>query len=329
MRRGAVPASERGAALLAVLLLVAVTGAIAAAAMESLSLSRAAALNTVALDQGRAYAQAVEQLTLLTVDEMIGRNPDRTTLEGGWNGAVRRIALPGGGTARVRLRDGGNCFNLNSVVEGDPRTRLVRRQTGVDQFAGLLQALGVGMSEGRRIAEAAADWADTDSLPGPAGAEDSAYTGGPHPYRTANSLFADPGEVRMLAGMTPEILARVRPWLCALPAAILSPLDMNTLLPEQAPLLSMLAPGQFDVERARRVLAGRPASGWSNQIEFWRIDALRGLSVPLDAQLQLQTRTQWFAVDVSVAMDDGEFAESALVDARLQPSLLVSRRWGG
>ena len=323
-----IPVRERGAALLAVLLLVAVTGAIAAAAMEKLSLSRAAAGNAVALDQGRAYAQAVEQLAILTIDDMIGRNPDKTTLIGGWNGAVRRVALPGGGAAQIRVRDGGNCFNLNSVVEGDPRTRLTRRPSGVDQFAGLMRVVGIPEGEARRIAEAAADWADSDVLPGPAGAEDGAYAGGPEPYRTGNTLFADPGEVGALAGMTPDYLARLRPWLCALPAATLSPLNMNTLLPDQAPLLAMLAPGQLDVGRARRVLEGRPVTGWSNQVEFWRIDALRGLNVPLDVQLQLQTRTQWFALEVAVANMGSEFVESALVDARLQPTRLVSRRWG-
>jgi general secretion pathway protein K len=90
----------------------------------------------------------------------------------------------------------------------------------------------------------------------------------------------------------------------------------------------MLAPGQLDVGRARRILAGRPESGWGNQVEFWRIDALSGLAVPLDVQLQLQMRTRWFALDVRVGVLDTEFAESALVDARLQPSRLVTRRWG-
>jgi general secretion pathway protein K len=326
--RRPVPARERGAALLAVLLLVAVTGAIAAAAMEKLSLSRAAATNAVALDQSRAYAGAVEQLAVLTVDDMIARNPDRTTLAGGWNGATRRVALPGGGAAQVRVRDGGNCFNVNSVVEGDPRTRLTRRDSGVRQLAGLMVVLQVPEAEARRIAEAAADWVDSDSVPGPAGAEDAAYAGGPSPYRTANTLFADPGELGALAGMTPEILVRLRPWLCALPVADLSPLNMNTLLPGQAPLLAMLAPGQLDAGRAAQILAARPPSGWSNQIEFWRIDALRGLNVPLDVQLQLQTRTSWFALDVTVTTMDSEFVESVLVDARLQPSRLVARRWG-
>ncbi len=328
MRKLLVPAGERGAALLAVLLLVAVTGAIAAAALESLSLSRAAAANVVALDQARAYAGAVEQLAAVTVDDMIMENANRTTLAGGWNGAVRRVALPGGGVAEVRVRDGGNCFNVNSVVEGDPRTRLSRRPSGTAQLAGLMQALGVPDGEARRIAEAAADWADSDSVPSPGGAEDPAYGGGDSPYRTGNTLFADIGELGALAGMTPEIMARLRPWLCALPTTELSPLNINTLLPDQAPLLAMLAPGRLDVERARRVIAARPTGGWGNQIEFWRIDALRGLEVPLDVQLQPQMRTRWFALDVTVSVMDAEFTESALLDARLQPSRVVSRRWG-
>ena len=118
-----VPRRERGAALLAVLLLVAVTGAIAAAAMEGLRLSRAVAANATALDQARAFADGVEQLALLTLDDRIAESPERTTLDGGWNGAVRRVPMPGGALAEVRVRDGGNCFNLNSVVEGDPRRR--------------------------------------------------------------------------------------------------------------------------------------------------------------------------------------------------------------
>ena len=326
--RWKLPPGERGAALLAVLLLVAVTGAIAAAAMEKLSLSRATATNIVALDQGRAYAHAVEQLAALTVDDMIADNPQRTTLAGGWNGAVRRVALPGGGTALVRVRDGGNCFNVNSVVQGDTRTGLSRRNSGVIELIGLLQVVEVPEGDARRIAEAAADWADSDDRIGPNGAEDSTYLGGVSPYRTGNTLFGDVGELAALASMTPEIMARLRPWLCALPTTDLSPININTLLPEQAPLLAMFAPGRLDVARARRVLASRPSGGWGSQIEFWRIDALRDLNVPLDMQLQLQLATRWYALDVTVALLDSEFAESALLDARLQPSRVVARRWG-
>ena len=324
----AVPPGERGAALLAVLLLVAVTGAIAAAAMEKLRLSRAIATNIVALDQARAFASGVEQLAMITIDDRIADSPDRTTLAGGWNGAVREVPMPNGGRARLRIRDGGNCFNVNSVVEGDPRTNLARRESGVIELVGLMQAIGIAESDARRIAEAAADWADSDSAPGPGGAEDEAYAALPRPYRTANTLFADVGELRALSGMSPEIHAQLRPWLCALPTTDLSPININTLLPEQAPLLAMLAPGQLPVERARRIIAGRPAAGWSNVIEFWRTDALSGLAIPLDIQLQAQLRTRWFALDLRVDMLDSQFSETLLVDSRLQPSRIAARRWG-
>ena len=329
MKRRRIPPGECGAALLAVLLLVAVTGAIAAAAMEKLSLSRAAAANSIALDQARLHADGIAQLAMLTIDQAIADDPQRTTLAGGWNGAWRELPLPGGAAARLRVRDGGNCFNVNSVVEGDLRTALTRRNAGVLQFAGLMRVLGVSEGEAWRIAEAAADWADSDAVPGRGGAEDPAYAAAPEPYRTGNTLFADAGELGALAGMTPQIMARLRPWLCALPSAELSPININTLLPEQAPLLAMLAPDRLDVGRARRILAARPARGWGSQVEFWRIDALRDLDVPLDVQLQLQLRTWWFAIDVAVTVMDVEHHETALVDARLQPSRLAARDWGG
>jgi hypothetical protein len=56
---------------------------------------------------------------------------------------------------------------------------------------------------------------------------------------------------------------------------------------------------------------------------------LRDLDVPLDVQLQLQLRTWWFAIDVAVTVMDVEHHETALVDARLQPSRLAARDWGG
>ena len=318
---------ERGAALLAVLLLVAVTGAIAAAMVEDLRLSRSVAVNATARDQGRLFAEGVEQLALLTIDDRLRQNPERTTLAGGWNGATRTVQLPGGGSADITVRDGANCFNVNSVVDGQPGRPFVRRPSGVAEFIGLMISLEVPEPDARRIAEAAADWADSDAVPGPGGAEDEAYAGGPAPYRTGNTLFADPGEVRALSGMTPAIYARLRPWLCAMPTSDLSPLNINTLGVEQAPLLAMLAPGQLTAERAGRILAQRPSGGWGNQVEFWRVETMSELNVPLDVQVQPQLKTRWFTLDVRVRLMGSEYRETVLVDARLQPSRIVQRRW--
>jgi general secretion pathway protein K len=319
---------ERGAALLAVLLLVAVMGAIAAVAFEKLRLSTALARNGAALDQARAYAVGLEDLLALRIDDLVAESPRLTTLEGGWNGAVRRIDLPGEGSADGTIRDAGNCFNLNSLIDDSDPDLLKPRPLGIAQFAGLMRLLAIPDGKARRIADSAGDWIDPDGVPAAAGAEDSVYAGFDPPYRPANTLFAEVSELRAVAGMTPEIYARLRPYLCALPSAELSPINVNTLLPGQEPLLAMLAPGAIALGQARAAIAQRPAKGWTRQDDFWATPAFRGIAPPLDARNQLQLSTRWFALDLRIEHGGAELEETALVDARLAPARIAVRRWG-
>lgn len=323
-----VPPGEYGAALLAVLLLVVVMGAISAAALEKLRLSTALAANSSALDQARAFGIGVESLLVLRIDDLLAMSPERTTLAGGWNGEMRQIPLPGGGVGQAVVRDGGNCFNINSVADGSLATELTPRASGVAQFVGLMRMLEVPEGTARRIAESAGDWVDSDPDPGREGAEDPVYSGGGQPYRTGNTYFAEVSELRAVNGMTPEIYERVRPWLCALPATDLSPINLNTLAPDQAPLLAMLAPRQIGLEAARQAIASRPAAGWSDLTEFYRLPSMAGIVLPLDVQTQPQLRTRWFTLDLRIALRGAELRETALVDARLMPARVVARRWG-
>jgi general secretion pathway protein K len=329
MSRRPIPLGETGAALLAVLLLVAVMGALAAGALERLRLSTALAVNGAALDQSRGYAVAVETLLALRIDDLVAASPERTTLAGNWNGVPRQLPLPGGGLAEGIIRDGANCFNINSVAEGNIADQLAPRPAGMLQFAGLMQLLEVPEPTARRIAEAAGDWTDFDSNPNQQGAEDRVYAGMEQPYLPANTFFADVSELRAVAGMTREIYERVRPWLCALPTTDLSPINVNTLLPQQAVLLAMLAPQQIGLERARQAIGQRPAAGWEDLVDFFATPALADVTLPLDVQLQPQLRTRWFRLDLQVELRGAELTETALVDARIAPAKVVARIWGG
>jgi general secretion pathway protein K len=322
------PRSERGAALLAVLVLVVIMSGIAVGAFEKLRVATATAINGASLDQSRAYAIGVETLLALRIDDLVAASPEKTTLAGGWNGDRRRIELPVGGEADARISDGGNCFNINSLVEGEQPTLLKARPLGVSEFANLMRVLGIAEAPAREIAAAATDWADSDSVPGPNGAEDGAYASAEPPYRPANTFFAEVSELRAIAGMSPDVYRRIRPFLCALPTADLSPINVNTLLPDQAPLIAMLAPDSINVGAVRQVLLRRPATGWTNISQFWQDPVLRGAVLPLDAQLQPQLKTSWFAVDLAVRLRGSELVETALVDARRTPSRVAVRRWG-
>lgn len=316
-------ASERGAALLTVLLLVAVIAVLAGTALEKLRLSTRIAGNAVALDQARAYSYAAEVLAVTKISDLLARDATRVTLAGGWSD--RPYPLPiDGGVATARITDGGNCFNLNGLVTQVSPGVYAAYMPAVTQFARLIRLTGAPAASPEAIAAATADWIDSDGNAIDGGAEDAAY----HGYRTANTLIGDPSELRAVSGVTPEIYARLRPWICALPRAEPSKLNVNTLLPEQAPLFAMLLPDTLSVEGARQLLLRRPPFGFASTSEFWKAPALSAITAAPDAVGQTAVTTTWFALRVDVALGDAELEDHALIDATRLPARLALRQWG-
>lgn len=315
---------ERGAALLTVILLVAIIAVMAATALERLRLSTRLTANAVALDQARGLAFAAEALATGRVTDLLRRDASRVTLAGGWSNRPYTIPLPGG-LATARVTDGGNCFNLNSLVT-DLDGVHVADPTTVAQFARLARLLNVPNGEG--IAAAAADWIDSDDQALGTGAEDSAYTGLATPYRTAGTLMADPSELRAVEGVTADTYQKLRPWLCTLPRTARSLINVNTLTPEQAPLVAMLLPDTLGVDRARALLLRRPPIGYSEPADFWKPLSEDGITPDPAAQQQAGVTTTWFDLRIDVAVGGSELQERALIDATTLPARLVSRQWG-
>ena len=318
---------ERGAALLTVLMLVSVMAVLSASAVEKLRISTRLAANAGAIDQARAYAMAAEGIALSRITALVEADPARTPAPEQWNGRETALPLPGG-SAFAMVRDGGNCFNLNSVVVGQIGEPLLTRPQGISQFVALMQILGISEAEARKAAVSLADWIDSDVQPQPEGAEDQAYAGAETPYRTGNTLLADSSELRAIAGVTPELYEKVRPWVCALPVTDLSPINVNTLAPAQAPLLSMLMPDRLSPDRARALLLARPPGGYESAYAFWRSSALEGQAPGGDVEAQTGVRTRWFTLQLRVLLGDSEVNETALIDAGLPPVKLVRRSWG-
>lgn len=319
------PERERGAALMTVLLLVAVMAMVSTPVLERLTLATRLAQNGAALDQARAAAGAAEYLAQANIGDLVQANRARTTLAGDWLGTPRSVPVPGG-VVTARVGDGGNCFNLNSVVAGTDQA-LVARPQGIAQFQALMALVGVDARAAGGIAPALSDWIDSDSAPQPGGAEDETYSQMPRPYRTPNGLIADASELRAVAGVTPAIFAALKPYICALPTSDLSPINVNTLLPEQAALFAMLLPGRVSVDQARALLDQRPPDGYESASAFWAIPARQGLTPDAEVMGQTKVSTRWFGVDIAVAMGNTDLHERALIDAGGAAPLLVRRTW--
>ncbi|MBN8807716.1 MAG: type II secretion system minor pseudopilin GspK [Sphingomonas sp.] len=314
---------ERGAALLTVLLLVAVVGAVAAATLERLNLATRQGANAVSMAQARAWADAAGTMALVKIDTVLKQNPSRVSLAGGWSDTPFPLPIPDG-IATARVRDAGNCFNLNSLVTVDPNGNYVTRPAAVMQFARLLTLIGVPGSDG--IAAATADWIDSDGSPNPGGAEDAVYAGRTPAYRTANTMMVDASEIRAVAGVTPDAYTRLRRYVCALPNTDPAPINVNTIEPERAALIAAMAPGGVSIDQVRQALAARPPLGWSSAGEFWSRGPLASANAG-DAAATTSVTTKWFRVTSDVSLGRIALRQIALVDARRLPTRIVRRVW--
>ncbi len=320
--------SERGVALLTVLLLVAVMAVIAATALDRLQLSTRLAANAGSVTQARAFALAAEQIATARIEDLVQADAAQTTLAGNWMNTPRQLPIPGG-TAVATVQDGGNCFNLNSLVSQTRDGQYTARPFALQQFVTLMAAIGINRDSAYVIAASAADWVDSDQAPIPGGAEDSYYQGLAVPYSPPNHLMEHPSELRAVNGVTPAYWTLLRPWVCALPITDLSPINVNTLLPDQAPLLVMLIPqANLDVRAAAAYLGRRPVTGWGSLPIFWSDPVLAKLVPRQEATTQTKLKTEWFALDAEIRLGDSEVREHALIDARIAPVRVLWRDWG-
>lgn len=332
MRR--VAKDERGAALLSVLLLVAVMAVIAATALDRLTLATRIAGSAATVDQGRAYTFAAEEIALRRVADLVGRDPAKLTLAGGWLGRDFTLPLPGG-EGRARLGDANNCFNLNSLVAETAPGRLSQRSGAMAQFGELMIVLGIDPGVAKSIVGAAADWIDSDSNDGPLGAEDGVYRSMPGAYLAANRKMADVSELRAVRGVTPKIYAQLKPWVCVLPVTDPVRLNVNTLTPEQAPLIAMLLPGEMTLADARAALAARPVGGYGSSVRFWEARALERFNPPTEVAEQAGVNSRWLSLTTNVTMGDGFLTAVSLIDANggapaagQAPPTIIRRDWG-
>ena len=320
---------QRGVALLTVLLLVAVMSVLLMAVLDDIRFGLRRASNAQNMAQAQWYALGTEALAQSRIQALARSGNGRTTLAGDWND--RPFLFPLGedgrhdGMLSARVADATACFNLNSVVEGAGE-QWQRSEIGMIQYRALLQALEFAPQQAEALSDTLVDWLDADQNPQPTGAEDSAYAarGG---LRTSGTLLAEVSELRAIEGYDADVFARLRPHVCALPTADLAPVNINTLEDDDAVILSMLTDNKVSLVEARRILATRPANGWS-EIAFWSQPSLERAAVHDSVRQQVRLRSSYFSLHSEVEYAGAQVVMSALFeqDASGETRLLV-RRW--
>ncbi|MEO0983614.1 MAG: type II secretion system minor pseudopilin GspK [Pseudomonadota bacterium] len=261
---------DQGAALLSVLLLISIMSVAAVAVTEVVAQS--AARSKAADDRSRAnwYLIGAEELGKVALTDLVEETGGNLT-----PAVTQRFAQPfvfeaEGGVIQARLRDATNCFNLNSLQTNaeDLEDEDTAGATPISRYRILLEQVGFSGSEARALADAAADWVDTDTITRLSGAEDAFYSSRRPPHRAPGRLFADITELRAVRGYERRVVAALDGLVCVRPDTANAVLNLNTLTIDDAPLLSMALTGLVSSEAARVLIEERPEGGWPDVATF-------------------------------------------------------------
>lgn len=318
---------REGMALLTVLLLVAVMAAVCVLILDDVRFTVRRTTNVEHLAEMQSHAAIAETLAARQIARLSKANPLMTPVVPQWIGQVVEVPTDSG-LVRTLVYDGQACFNLNSLVLGQGED-LRAHEEGVAQFVAMGGALGLERSRMLSLADSLTDWMDSDqNVRSAGGAEDSDYGTRSKPYRTGGLMLADVSELRAVKGFNDATYQRLRPYVCALPEARLTRLNVNTLVPEDAPVLVAVTGGRLTAAVARTAIRNRPAQGWQSVDSFWAQPALN--EIVADEQLRGQTVLVSRYFDVRINVEAGDSRATRTLVLQVMPegqTRTVIRRW--
>ena len=291
------PAGERGAALLAVLAMVMLL-----AGFASLGLSRLkAATDRITDAEARTEAQILANSGTTAALGLVHQLKAQARGRPGLLQVPIRVPL-GEGQVELRFSDGGNCFNLNSLARAQTTASAgeMQAQSRAADFARLLVAVGIPSLEASTVAQATASRLSQTGM-----------------------LWADASEWVTVPGVTAKHWQLAGPLLCALPNREVTAININSLRPDQAPLLTAMGMG---ADEARRALANRPEQGWASAGEFWQQTSANSTPDTAAAEM-VGVSSRWIGLSVVARTPRAAVGRQLLLDTGRQPARVATSRW--
>ncbi len=322
--------SQRGVALIVVLLLLAIMVSIAATMTERLFTQFQRASHQVNYQQAYWYSVGAEGLATVAIEQSY-KDSDTINLSQVW--ALEEQTYPlDYGQLRGHIYDKQACFNLNVLNSIEPSSGSNSKPYLLRVWQTLLEELQVDSYQAEVIADSTREFIDGDNIvQSTYGAEDSYYESMSPAYMAANSLIAEPGELRAIQQVTGDVMLKVAPYVCVLPTDDWR-LNVNTLAPENAKLLAAMFSPNLSESNAKAVLKNRPFDGWASVDAFLAEAqiAATGDSIIDQAKGYLTVDSQYFELDVQVVVDEARVRlRSLFFSDNRETATVVRRRFGG
>ncbi|MFN4023659.1 MAG: type II secretion system minor pseudopilin GspK [Hyphomonas sp.] len=315
---------QKGAALLSILMIVAALSVAALVAVSAIArqtdLSKAASRRA---DAGWAVysAEAIALSAITTLQRDAGNQSLAVRLG---LGETQMVPVQGG-VVSLQVSDATNCFNVNALAGPEEGAARLARLG----WSRLLQDLGLSVADANDLTDALADWIDADSTPRRGGAEDGYYLTLSPPYRAANQPMDSPRELAAVRGYTGELREALAPLACTLQQPSLVRLNVDTLTPQQAPLLRASYSDAIGLAAAERILANRPMQGWGSVDAFETLPDIRAIPPGQKRTDMIGVTSNLFLVEGFVALDAGRWPFSFMIQSDGgQSPRIVWRRMG-
>ena len=285
--------SQKGFALVTVLMILAIMVTVAATMTGRLTLSLKRTEGITFSQKVYWYGQAAAELGRMVLDEDFA-DSEVVSLDQIWATPDMIFPLDNGHIAG-EIKDLRSCFNVNAVIN----------ETTEAQFKTLLSILDVDDYSAETVAQSTLDWIDDDDESDSSqGAEDSYYQGLNVPHLTANASMTDITELRAVQGVTKAIYEQIEPYLCAVPSTE-QVINVNTIKVEQAEILyAIFNDEDLTVDDFTALLEERPTSGWSDVDEFLDSSLFDDITVESTVKSQLAVTSEFFEFDGIAEFED-------------------------
>ena len=286
--------SQRGIALLTILVMVALATILAATIAKRQTNTSENTGYLMRQDQSLLYAKSAEAFfsELLIQDSDNGGNIDH--LQENWAKPMPAFPVEDGFVSG-RLLDESGKFNLNNLLKADGSVDDSARRW----FEKLLQRVGLPAE----LSQAVIDWQDADDeTTGAMGAESNYYQGLDPSYLASNTRFHQVEELKLVRGFEGKNYDLIAPYVTALPEA--TKINMNTA----APLLLASIDPKLDVKTLEQELKAKQAElTYFNSLEdLWKLNAFSGIEPQnkTDAAAWLDSKSNYFTAQIEVVLSE-------------------------
>ncbi|ADO49177.1 type II secretion system minor pseudopilin GspK [[Enterobacter] lignolyticus] len=295
---------QRGVALLVVLILLVMMSVLAGRISQQFCRSLQKTRYQLSQQQLRWGIQAQEKvigqkLQTLTGDKSLASDGD-------WRDPV--ITRGEFYTVESAVTDAQTCFNVNSLLAEEPAQSGAAPEKAQKEriVEALFARAGISEQTAQTLYGQLRDYLDADDVADGGRKESEAWAGLTPARFPANQMMRTPGEIRALPAFPAAAWPVLSRLMCALPATT-GAVDVNTLAPEQAPLLAAVYDGVLSDDEAARLIASRPEAGWES-VQAFEEQLLRQLPVKKEdlerSREFVSVSSRYFRVDSRATTDD-------------------------